>query len=351
MMTGRRTLLLGIVAASVFAGGAFWALLGPSGNFLTAITPVRRGSGIPLPSVQSMSAAAADAQRALHYQDLNTIGRIRNLPSVFARREALYTVAGRAGLGQLRGLISEAGKIPAESERLQTLEILLLRQVELAPEAALRSALDMDRDSASRLVPIVLGAWSQSDLDTAVANLKQLPAASMQKNAALAILANNVSRDPKELRELAARLNVANEVDAVMFEEHSGVLLDDPHQAIADALQLPPDGRQEQILKIAHAWARISPEEAWEHAPQLKDPGVRWAFQNAVAETWLTQQPETVFTRVLELPRGRQRTRLLRGAASELTSRNPQQAVALLASLEDSEARSLQLVIADEWAS
>jgi hypothetical protein len=172
----------------------------------------------------------------------------------------------------------------------------------------------------------------------------------MQKNAALAILANNVSRDPKELRQLATRLNVADEVDAVMFEEHSGVLLDDPHQAIADALQLPPDGRREQLLKIAHAWARISPEEAWEHAAQLKDPGVRWAFQNAVAETWLTQQPEVVFTRVLELPRGSQRTRLLRGAASELTSRNPRQAVALLASIEDSDARSLQLVIADEWS-
>ena len=230
MMTRRRISLL-TVSATVVAAGAYWALHdGKSGTLLTAISPATRDSGTLLPGVSSMSAAAADAQRTLHYQDLDTVSQIRELPSAFARREALYAVAGRAGAAQLRRLITEAGRISGESERVQALEILL----------------------------------------------------------------------------------------------------DDPHRAIAEALRLPPDARQQQLLKIAQAWARISPEEAWEHAPQLDDPGVRSAFQNAVAETWLMQQPEAVFARVLELPAGSQRTQLLRDATLELTSRNPQQAIALL---------------------
>ena len=353
-MSRRAIFPLMLASALVVAALAYWLvrqqLTSGSTPATAASAPLSQSPPTQLASLGSMSTASADAQRTQHYQDLETLARIRELPSAFARREALFAVAGRAGSTQLGKLIGEAEKLGVESERLAALEILLLRQVELSPPTALRTATSMDRDTASRLVPIVLGAWSQSDPDAAIAAVRQLPVPSMRKSAARAVLIANASRSTQDLRQLAESLGAGDELDEVTFQEHTGELLDDPHQAIVDALHLPPDLRQERLLKIAQAWARVSPEEAWDHAAELDDAGTRMAFQSAVAETWLMQQPEAVFARARELPSGSLRTQLLRDAALELTSRNPQQAIALLAGADPKDAPSLRVVIVDEWA-
>jgi hypothetical protein len=336
----------------VIGAGGYWALNNARpGMLLTTLGQATRTSAAGLSDIRSMSAESARAQRALNYQDLDSIAQMRELPSSFARREALYAIAGRAGASQLRKLINEAERIPGEHERVQTLEVLLLREVELEPEAALHSALSMSRDNVSRLMPLLFGAWSQSDPDAAVAALKQLPALSLRQNAAHAILAANTHRGSNELHGLAAQLGLSGQLEDVLFFERSGSVLDDPQQAIAAALSLPTGGaRHTELIKIAQAWARIAPEEAWEHAMQLEDAGARIVFQNTVAATWAKEHPDAAFARVVELPAGWQRDQLLHDVTGELADRDPRRAVEMLSGVDPEEVASLRVLIAAGWA-
>lgn len=349
----RRTNILLITGIAVVVAVIYWSVVrDPGSNILTSTAETARAASTPdkNTSTNLLSSDAADAQRVLHYQDFASIEQAYRLPSDFARREALYVIAGRADSRQLRALIGEAKKIPEQARRLEVLEILLLRYVELEPRGALRSALDMDRTAVSRLVPPLIAAWSGNDLAAAVAATRELPTATLKQTAAHALLARHAANGPEGVRQLAAQLDLPGQAAVVLFETQAGTLLEDPHQAIEAALALPGATRRDQLTKIAQAWAQVAPEEAWDYVTQLTDPLARTTFQNAVIATWAAGQPDAAFARVTELPAGWQRQQLLRRVTRELARHDPKRAVELLPALESTETEPLQLLIANEWS-
>src|SRR5262245_29970024 len=102
---GRRAIGIAVLGAVAVIAASSW--------FFLRERPIDLSAQGTTPEVADrLSATAAQAQRNLHYEGIDSIDAIRGLPSRFARMEALYVVAGRADLGALRGLIRDAQSIP-----------------------------------------------------------------------------------------------------------------------------------------------------------------------------------------------------------------------------------------------
>jgi len=346
-MTLRAVLLgAGVVAIASGAGWMIWGH-GPDGGSSSAtwIAPSRPDDPAAL------TADAARTARESHYRDFSTLAQTRELSSPFARNEATYALAGRAGPGELRTLIAEANHIADQAERIDALEILLTRYVEIDPRAALRSALSMDRAASARLVPLLIGVWSRTDLGSAATATKELPTQVLKTSAAEAILARHSAGDAQQVRQLAKDLDIPHAADSALFEARSGQALADPHEAMQSTLARG-DGvqRNREVTEIASAWARIAPDEAWEYAGQLTDPAARLVFQQAVMDVWAAEQPEAAFARLTELPPDWQRGQLLRKATTELAHRDPRLAVDLVQQIQGQEFEQLQNLVASEWS-
>jgi hypothetical protein len=344
-----KTVALGIGMVAIAAGGV-WAMrahltdqwASPSGTWTAPTRPDDR---------EGLTADAARTAREGHYQNFRTLAQARALPSDFARKEAMYALAGRADARDLRDLIAEANRIVDQSERLDALEILLARYVEVDPQAALRSALNLDRTASAELVPGLIGVWSRSDLAAAATASQGLPTQVLKTAAAQAILARHAAGDPQEVRQLAKKLGIPAEAEHALFEAREGQALADPHQAMQSALALGNSVQQQtEVMAIASAWARIAPEEAWDYAAALTDPAARLAFQQGVIDVWAAEQPAVAFARVAELPPDWQRTQLLREATAELAHRDPRLAVELVRQTQGQEFEQLQNLVASEWA-
>jgi hypothetical protein len=152
----RWILALLVTSAAAATAGYWWARM-PHQDYLVEPAPgVTKTSHATFAAREQptrlLSAQEAEQQRAEQYRDLHTLDELRALPAEFSRHEALYVIAGRADWSQLRELIAAATALPNETERLDTLETLWLRYAELDPEAALRSALETDRATATRLI-------------------------------------------------------------------------------------------------------------------------------------------------------------------------------------------------------
>jgi hypothetical protein len=302
------------------------------------------------PAGEYLSTAAAESQRSQHYQGVGSIDAIRRLPTRFARMEALYVVAGRSDAAQLRTLIRDAQAIASENERLETLEVLLFRFVELDPPAALASLRSMDRTAVAALTPIVIAAWSRMDLAAAVGATKALTDPALKRRVAHALLVESARGKPDEVRRLAQELDATKDTDDALFEARAGRSLDDPYRALADAARLAPEEQRTEIVKIARAWASIAPEEAWDHVAQLTDAKVRTLFQNAVIDQWSADQPERAFDRVLELPDDWQRTQLLQQVLAEFGAREPLRALELITARNLPNNDELKATVIQQWA-
>jgi hypothetical protein len=346
----RKTVLLG-TAGVVLAGAAiYWVQLNPG---------VQEQLGLPVPAVEAhpelLSTQEATVQRASHYQDVDSVAETLELPSNFARREALHVIAGRADAGQLRSLISEAKRVSDAAIRADSLEILLLRYVEVDPPAALKSAQETDRSAAPRLVSVVIGAWSRTQLDAAMAAARALPDEALRTAAARAIVSGNprIALQAKAAdgrRQLAARLGIRETSDALVLDTDPAKVLDDPHGAIEEALAMPDAARRAQLVRIAQAWARVAPTEAWEHAANLPEGAARIVFENAVIATWAATQPDLAFAHVSSLGNHGRRDQLLKQVTVELARRDPVLAMQVVKGLRGSDRASLQSIVVDEWA-
>ena len=348
-MTLRTVALCGGVAVIVAVG--VWTMLEHGGNRTASAGPTEWKAPARPDEGRPLSPDAARSARAAHYQEFATLAQTRALSSYFARKEALYALAGRSDAGALRSLVSEANRIHDQRERLESLEILLTRFVEIDPEDALRAALNMDRAASAELVPAVIGAWSRTDLAAAATASKELPTPVLKAAAGRAILARHAAGDAQQVRQLAAELGVQEEADSALFDAHAGDALSDPHRALQAALAQGNSVQQQKAVgEIARAWAQIAPDEAWDYAAQLTDPAARLAFQDGVIEVWGTEQPSAAFARIVELPTDWQRTFLLRRVTAELALRDPRLAVEMVKGLPTQESEQLQNLVAAAWS-
>jgi hypothetical protein len=343
--------IAGAAVLAIAAVAGAWIFLNRAEQGAGELAPPSPSSVGSADEPHRLSTSAARAERARNYEDIDAIEPIRKLPSAFARSEALYVVAGRADQRQLDALIVEANALTDAADRMAMLEVLLLRQLELDPRTALRTALRFDPATESRLVSSVLAAWSRTDLESAVVATRALSPAALRERAARAVLAAQAATHPERVAALVKQLGVSESAAGVIFETNAAAELADPYRAMQAALALPegPE-RRDQLARLGEAWAAIAPDEAWGQAADVPDPASRAILRNAIVAAWTERDPERAFAAVAGMDDDWQREQLLRTAAVGLARRNPVRAMELARTLPSSDQMAVMAGAATEWA-
>ncbi|MGB5257131.1 MAG: hypothetical protein WBN44_07740, partial [Woeseiaceae bacterium] len=106
--------ILVAVIVGLGAGVLATVLVGKTGP---GSEPANAPQVLGAPASPTMPTAIADGHREDGYSRITTMADIVALPSSFARREALYLLAGRADSARLQALIFDAHAMADEFER------------------------------------------------------------------------------------------------------------------------------------------------------------------------------------------------------------------------------------------
>jgi hypothetical protein len=344
-----------------------------------------------------LSREEAEKQRAQQYRDVHTIDDLRALPAEFSRREALYVIAGRADWPQLRGLIAAATALPNEAERLDTLETLWLRYAELDPEAALRSALETDRATATRLVAVlartqpqqsweavarisdplariafqkaVVTTWAPQEPDRAFATVQAMPRSWQRRQLLEEATAQIAQRDPTYALELvkglestnanSLRLTVALEwvkfdpagaaqwvetlepqaQGEVAYQVGDAFVAQQPEAALAWALRIAHSPGRNLWSHLVGELARQNRDQAWQLAQSAENPAQRMRASGAVIRTIASTDPALAATYLEKIPPGAPRSQIAAQVGNDVSFTEPALALAWLESIGDSDIR------------
>jgi len=161
----------------------------------------------------------------------------------------------------------------------------------------------------------------------------------------------SVSRGTGAPSEFATRLSSNEVTRPPISEAETKNLLDDPRASIKAALALANhDTRRNQLARLGEAWARFTPEDAWQEALRVADPAARRALQNAIAVEWASQEPERALASVAALAPDWQRDELLKQVMTEITRHDPHLALDLVKAIKVPDPDSLSALIVKEWS-
>ena len=158
--------LLVVLLAGILIGAAVsWLAMPSPGPQLPSTADVVRDIVV----VEKMSAIEAEQHREASYRELSTVQEIYELPTEFARREALYALAGRSDAEAVQALIFDANRISDEIDRNAALNVLFFRLTELDAPSALALARTEYFRGVKAIERSVWIAWGRNDLDGALA--------------------------------------------------------------------------------------------------------------------------------------------------------------------------------------
>lgn len=124
-----------------------------------------------------------------------------------------------------------------------------------------------------------------------------------------------------------------------------------PRDLLDEALAQPLGvARSDRVSSIAHAWAQVDAEEAWQYAARIADSNTRMAYENAVLAAWGERDPERTLAVVIAMPGGWRKDQLLRQASVEMARKDPRRALEMAATAKRGDGRQLVANILNEWA-
>lgn len=344
--------------------------------------PAQRQVVRDLVATPTMPTAVAEKHRSENYRSLDTVPAIFELPTAFARSEALYALAGRSDAAALQQQIFAADRIADEVEREHSLNILFFRLAELDPESALALArTDYFRGTRS-IADAVWSAWARKDFDGALFAAKTQVTAAAQNDAAQSLFAafghtgNELTeRIEQELGIGPDRLNRArylyrmadrsweearryvDSLEGLDRHRQAGWLADylarrDPaaarrYLASVEDLQLRQTiGHQlmtalaEESPLTALAWARDNTREFDE----------RGSLEMMALGELAIHEPELAFAEAMRTAEDGNRSHLLQIVLSTIAQNDPELAVSLMERLEDPASRdNARLQVAATW--
>ncbi|MGH8175555.1 MAG: hypothetical protein ACREV5_04760 [Steroidobacter sp.] len=331
----RWRIVLAIAGAGVAVAG-YWLVArdtgpaGPSDMTGSAHTAASKLS-LPRPAENPnvLSAAEARAQRELQYADFSRIAQTEDLPSTFARREALYAIAARADASRLDELIDEAKLLVNESERANALEILLLRLAERDPEAAVRRALEAQRTDSVRLIA-VLSELAPQPAWQAMSQVGD-PLARMEYQNAIA--QTWAAQDPARAFASVAGLPADWTREQLLRQLTWRMTRKDPRLAIDLANTLPDPDRNPLLDAVADQWGRYDPAAAAEWVEGM-NRGMQGRLAYRIAGAYVVQQQEEALTWALRISQSPGRN-LWSYMVGQIAIRNPHEALQLAQSAEN----------------
>ncbi len=161
--------ILGSILAALILGGVIgYSINRIQDPGLLHRPPVYREPIVVPDEVPKLSTQDAVTHRETHYENITDINEILALPSEFAQTEALYSVAGRASVDEVRDYLGEANRIANHHDRRGALQILFSRYAELDPEGALEHLDSMRLPEETMIVGVIFYQWARMDVNAAI---------------------------------------------------------------------------------------------------------------------------------------------------------------------------------------
>ena len=337
---------------------------------IAAIPTASVASDVIAPS-NSESAKMIEEARAGHFTELHSVQDVLGLPSAFARREALYAIAGRADLRELDALIAEARNIPNQADRAAALEVLYLSYVErdprralqsayslpdsearndsltrvaaawarLAPEAAFQQAgLETDAPIRTTLQNAIVQTWAAQDAVAAFARVNALPAG-VQRDQLLTWTTRELARqDPQRAAALIAKL-VPADADALNRVLASEWAANDPRAAARWLESRPRQSIGTLAYTVAPLYAAQFPAEALDWASRLDRSRNGRLWSQALVGV-ANQDPDAALQAAIGVKDAARRSTALGAVIAAIAERDPALAIRHLEKLPTGEARS-----------
>jgi hypothetical protein len=404
-----RTIAMGVGLAGALALG-YWLGVhrearrsAPTDNRSTAVTPTASAGSDSVLQPNPAAAKVVEEARAEHFTEFHTVQEVLALPSAFARREALYTIAGRADLRGLDALIAEAKNLSNPADRVAALEVLYLSYVERDPQRALRSALalpdsearndslsrvgaawariapqaafqqaGLEADTAARttLQNAIVRTWAALDPEEAFVSVAAL-SSSVQRTHLLQWTAGELVRqDPQRAAELFEKLKPSDS-DRLQYALVSEWAHNDVRAAARWVTSQPRQRLTMLALSVAPVYAAQFPAEGLDWASRVdrsrsgglwaqaltglvdRDPdaALQLAFGtkayrrralaiNSVVSAIAARDPALAIRHLEKLPAGEARSQIAIQIATQMAQTEPAAAVAWIAGLGDRNART-----------
>lgn len=172
--------------AAVFCFGTGYFLNQDTANNVVSNQGVVRN----LEAALVKTARQTEQLRGDAFSGIDSIEQILQLPTVFDRDEAAYSLAGRSQAVELLALLHDAGRVADASVRQRLRGIIVSRLVSLGPSLALEIVADSAYFQQAKLINAIWSEWSRDDFESALAHANS-KSGSERKVAALALMAAN----------------------------------------------------------------------------------------------------------------------------------------------------------------
>jgi hypothetical protein len=293
-----RTLAAASVIAVAVAGTWFW--FSRQSNEPTLATVLSQAGVADVSSAPKDAPVASLAEIASTVPtEVATATIQRSIPaSAFARRQAIYAAASQANERRVRTLIDEARALPDPIDRIVALEILLLRQLDLDPQAAVASALESELGDTYHLLATLASA-SPEQVWAAVLNVGD-PLARMQYQGAVA--GTWGIKDPERAFASIANLPADWTRDQLMRQMAWSITRKDPQLALELVRTRPEHERITLLDAVTDQWSRQDPAAA---AQWIEGLGIdmQGRLAHRVAGAFVAQQPEEALAWALRISR------------------------------------------------
>lgn len=298
---------------------------------------------------QSSSGDQIAAAKAVVTGDYsNLLGEARD----FEGNSALYQALLRADQEELRKLLKQSKNIPSPNQRLYVQSAIFQRFASLDPQEALRRVEDVNWQQRDVMLARIFAEWSISDLDAAVASLRNLNRR-RQVVALESILRTRDDLSDSHRQELAQNFGARELAVRLMNESQTLEYLDDPEAAwnalTRDGFDLV--SQIELATSIAEQWME---QYGLEVLPRViesitDNPGFD-IFLAGLIDRATATNPQGLFEVALGLDESR-RGYVLNRISYAWSRRDPFAAAqAVIASQQDDDMRSSLKVILQHWA-
>lgn len=294
--------------------------------------PLRGVSARAIGEVPAVSLAEAESQRQSSFSDVRSMEDVLALPGSFARREALYVLAGRSDSAGIQDLIFQASGMADAGDRLDILQVLFSRLAELDPPSALALARTRAFRAEPALEASVWQSWSRLNLEAALRAAAGSDAAHREL-AGQALLAANGYRGNERTRRITDVLGVglSRETQAAWLQR---LAADDPAAAFAQLKALERHEQKRAAAALGESLGRNGLDAALRHTDRLPDSALRRMFTNAAAASSARLDPEAALDVLLADATFRYSSESL-GVVRQIVEEDPDAAIAYLEKLPD----------------
>ncbi len=258
-----------------------------------------------------------------------------------------------------------------ETNRDETLDILIGRWMEVDPEGAINSTVQArgmeDRDFGARLIWNIYDAWSEKDADSALDDARHSLSGREQRTAFEVILGNMAKENPAKALEWIKGMQCdSSDYIIPVFEEWAardaqqaaqamlqykddnsrksaiagiaaGLVRNDAKSATAWLNQLPPGKIHDEALKdVANQWSKADPPSAMAWLGSLPSSEMKNSVQNDVALDWAVHDSIGALEHGMKLPDGKEKDSLLHWGLAQLTYDDAQAAARWVENLPSS---------------